>query len=80
MKALLLQLIAIIVIAYMVGVEIRAASTRSACFEDEIGIWMDNRTTCIAVDDVMDASEYNSLIERVDRLFHNEPARFYGLP
>ena len=51
--------------------------TDSGCYEDEIGIWMDNRTTCLPIDDIMDAAEYNSIIERVDRLLNTGNATIY---
>ena len=47
------------------------------CYEDEVGIWMDKKTTCIATDDIMDAAEYSSIIERVDRLLNTGNATFY---
>ena len=53
------------------------APIMTGCFEDEIGLWIDNRTTCIPIDDIMSDAEYNSIIERVDRLFRTGDASFY---
>ena len=55
----------------------QVTTIQKGCYEDEIGIWMDNRTTCIATDDIMDAAEYNAIIERVDRLLNTGNATFY---
>src|SRR3990167_7785763 len=48
------------------------------CYEDEIGIWTQDRTECVPIDEIMTDAEYNSIIERVDRVQHGLSASFHA--
>jgi len=58
----------------------QAQEHQSTCYKDEIGIWMNKKTTCVPIDDIMDDAEYNSIIERIDRVMNGRSANYYSHP